>query len=329
MYRHSYHLVLAIGMLMLQLATAFPAHATLKFYYDPATGNVSFDTSETRSGGIYSYYFSTSRGSAQRLEFRYENFIRLSGTSLSFTDSWSIGEGSFSSFWQGLYTIGDILPTGLSEDTWKTYFTLARTIQGPRYSRTVASPTGAYYLYTDVVGGGTPPEASFIYGRPEDEFQNKWDLVDADSLTWATRAQLIYHPWDGEVLIDTAGENGGYISSFELRSKGEFLPEKFTPFATGPLIGADVDTVFQFADAIEPGRYSLGHILPPGLSAQEYEATFAEANFLSRAGFKFRSFDFETDGIAMSLQFVPEPSALLLACAALTYGFASSRQTLV
>jgi hypothetical protein len=36
---------------------AVPAHATLKIYYDPHTGNVWFDTRQARGGGVSTYYY--------------------------------------------------------------------------------------------------------------------------------------------------------------------------------------------------------------------------------------------------------------------------------
>ncbi len=297
--------LLVVAALAMSFLFAAPAGATLKFYYDPDTGNVSFDTAETRSGGVLQYYFDFNDAhSAPPWEFRPENMIRLSTSSLYMATPTDISDSTQSTPWRGLYTIGDVMPVGLSEETWTTTFV-----------QTANPKAGTYcYGYNDVVGGGRLPAAEFIYGPPEGEFDNKWDLVDPDTLDWATTAKLIYRPRSGEVLIDTRGSTSGYISALLLQSDDQFLPDGFTPFADGPFNSATEDLVSLFADAIEPGRYSLGQILPSGMTSAEFEASLTSAKFLGRAGFSGGSFDFVTHGRAMSLVYaaVPEPSSVVL-----------------
>jgi hypothetical protein len=57
------------------LAIASSASATLVFYYDPATGNVSFDTAATRSGELFSYSIGINKA-ATPIRFRTENLVR-------------------------------------------------------------------------------------------------------------------------------------------------------------------------------------------------------------------------------------------------------------
>ena len=170
-----------------------------------------------------------------------------------------------------------------------------------------------------MVGGGAPPAANFIYGRPEGEFDNKWDLVDPNTLVWAQAAKLIYKPHNGELLLDTSQANGGHISSYWLRSNSAFLPDDYDPIVDSALSSATDSDLGLFADAIEPGLYSLGEVLAPGLSQSEFESVFTLARFLGQAGFAGGSFDLEVDGQAFSLVYsvIPEPSTLMLALVAL------------
>jgi hypothetical protein len=287
-------LVLGAFWSLLSLSVS-PAHATLKFYYDPATGNVSFDTAETRTGTLYGYFFDFPDQTAP-VKPRPENQIRLSNSVFYLANELEISETTLSNPFQGLYAVGDILPAGLSEQFWTTAFKRA----GASYT----------YGYTDAIGRGEAPDAQFVYGPPGGEFKNRWDLIDPATLTWATKATLIYRQWNGEVLVDTTGADSGYISQIQLQSAGGFLPAGFAAPVTAALKEVDANTIFFAADAVEPGRYSLGDVLPAGLSQSAFKALFTSAKFLGRAGFKGGSFDFATQGVEMNLQFVPEPSAI-------------------
>lgn len=291
---------LVIG-LSIQFLLVPPALATLKFYYDPATGNVSFDTSETRSGGLYNYGFQLNdykNNNPLPWEFRTENLVRLSTSTLYFADPWRIADTTLSNPWRGLYTIGDVMPVGLSEEIWTNSF----IHDGWDTDRFI-------YQYSDMIGGGPSPPAEFIYGPPEGEFQNKWDIVDPDTLTWATTAKLVYRAWSGEVLIDTTGDAGGYTSSFFFNSHDAFVPSNYASEIDSISI-VTTNNIGLLADAVEPGKYSIGRILPPGLTLEEFESMFTNASFLGRAGFNGGSFDIESYGIPMLLQYVavPEPA---------------------
>jgi hypothetical protein len=290
-------------VLVLFQSLAVPAFATLKIYYDPDTGNISFDTSLTRSGEIFNYYFRIDE-QATPWRFRPENLVRLS-TGTLFT-AWpnEVGDSTQTSPWRGLYTIGDVFPAGFTEEYWTTAFS------GGFFNH--INPVS--YGYVDIPGNSNTPPAEFIYGRPQGEFENHWDLVDPNTLTWAQTARLVYHAWSGEVIVDTTGASGGHISSLLLLSNERFNPEGFVAFSDGPFNSATESEIGLFADAIEPGRYSIGTILPAGLSAAEYQAAFTSARFLGRAGFNGGSFDFETHGAPMLLQYlaVPEPNCMAL-----------------
>lgn len=298
-------------------------NAQLKIYYDPATGNVALDTAATRTGALYTYSFSTSSFFLYHelpvpIQFLPDNQIRLTESTLYLANDQEISEASTSGPISGLFTIGNIFPAGLTEEVWSTAFHF-KTADPPGTDWWKTFPLG--YGYVDAIAQGPPPPAEFIYGAPEGEFDNRWDIVDPATLTWAKTAKLIYRAWSGEVLLDTTGMDSGYISNITLKSDGAFLPNGITPFNDSPINTATPDFVLLVADAVEPGRYSLGHILEAGLSVNEFANLFTEARFIGRAGFNGGSFNFAEDGIDMSLSFVPEPSTLgLLSLGCLTIG---------
>jgi hypothetical protein len=294
---------------------ASEAQAQLKIYYDPATGNVALDTAATRTGAIYGYGFFTSYfflvdNRPVPVPFRPENHIRVTPSPFYFSNEEELSESLFSNPIRGLFTLGNIFPAGLSEEVWFNAFHHTNS-RDPLFQSWWETLPHAYN-YTDAIGEGPALPAEFIYGTPDREFDNKWDLVDPATLPWAKTATLVYRAWNGEVLLDTTGVDSGYISYFLLKSNGEFLPAGYTPFTNSPFYVAEPNLVSLTGDAIEPGQYSLGEILQAGLSATEFENLFTEARFIGRAGFNGGSFNFETDGVAMTLQFVPEPSAMLL-----------------
>jgi hypothetical protein len=280
------------------------AHATLKFYYDPLTGNVSMDTTETRSGGVYVY----SLNLIQSVHFRPENHIRITSSTFYDADAGTIGEGSLSDPWFGLYTIGDVLPVGLSEQTWTSLFTF----------NPGATLLRSQYIYSDLVGGGAPPPATFIYGRPEGEFQNALDLVDPDALDWADQATLKYYPQSGKVVLDTTGAGGGYITGILLESNGAFRPGEFaTTLKHSDFNVVSGDEIALFGDLVAPGEWALGDLLPADLSLSEVQSTLKTAEFFGRAGFGTRNLDVETAGSSFNIQVVPEPATAAILAAGL------------
>ena len=306
-----------------------PAWATLKFYYDPNTGNVSFDTAETRTGVLYGYTLGLN---VYRTDIRFfeENLISLTDSTFLDQRDHLIGETTFSQPLSGLYTIGDVLPAGLSEETWNDLFGIRSN--GAFYD----SVRGTYvehkgqHAYIDMFGGREYPDpAELLYGAPEGEFENRLDLLDPNTIQWAQSATLVYNPLSGEVVFNTTGLQSGYTTAFFLESEGVFLSENFAPFIDTPIIGATPDTLIMFADIIDPGQYSLGEVLPSGMSLGEFQGVFTNARFLERAGFKGGSLDFETDGVSMSfaLAAVPEPASMTLLLGAIVGLLSRRRQS--
>lgn len=161
----------------------------------------------------------------------------------------------------------------------------------------------------------------FVYGQPDKEFDNRWDLVDPDDLTWAQSALLVYNRSTGEVVLDTTSDDSGYITGYNLTSDAAFQIASYRPALDVPFSSSSDSLMWLVHDVVEPGRYNLGAVLPRGLTATEFEESFLEAEFLGRAGFLSRSFDFATEGVQFRFAVitVPEPSTgfaiAILACA--------------
>ncbi len=291
------------------------ASAALTFFYDPDSGNVSFDTAETRSGGLFSYGLALNPN-ITGFTFNLENFIQVGSSALpSLNTEAKIEEViSLSQPVKGLYTIGNVLPSGLTQETWGDLFSKTLTSFVPG---SFSGPGGHHYV--DAVGEGSPDPAEFVFGSPGREFDNRWDLVDPSTLDWAEKATLVYYQATGEVVLDTQGSDGGYISAFHLESEDQFLPEGVAHSFDGVFNQAEPHLISVFADPIEPGEYSLGKILASGLSEEELDAAFSKITFLTLAGFGASSleaefFDFDSNGTAFALSFqaVPEPTTLSL-----------------
>lgn len=278
---------------------ARPSTAALKVHYDPLNGNVSFDTLDTRSGSLYSYSLTINRNYTD-VRFRPENFVRIfNSTLVEPVDrrGWVLGEGSFTNPVSGLFTIGNVLPEGWSEEIWRQFF---------------VPPGFTNFLHADVIGGGFNP-TEFIYGGPDREFDNRWDMVDPDSLHWAESARLIYRANTGELLLDSTAEHSGYTTIVLLKSADQFLPNFFTPPVESPFNAATTDTLAVIADAIEPGLYNLGSVLEAHMSREEFSQVLDKAYFVGRAGFGSNlQIDFEENSTSFTLvyQAVPEPASV-------------------
>lgn len=112
------------------------------------------------------------------------------------------------------------------------------------------------------------------------------------------------------------------MTAILLRSANAFRPGEFaSQIPLGPLGGVGSNEIALIVDLIEPGNYSLGSILPANLTLAQLNSTLSTSQFLGRAGFKARRFDFETDGQAMQVAYVaaPEPSGLVAAAVLMAF----------
>ncbi len=317
---------LAALLSLITVLAAPDAAATVKFFYDPETGNVSFDTTQTRSNELLSISLYLPAGlvpsivehvpdEIMALRFRNENFVRLSNSPYFFNKPAMVTDQMIGQPARGLHTLGDILPVGLTAYTWERLF--ARYgLTGDTHDPALRDEYYGQHGYTDAIGQGNPPPAEFIYGHPGRPFDNRWDLVDPDTLQWAEQATLIYHPWSGELVLDTTGPNSGHIASLWLKSSDPRLRVEHASEVSGMTRFPSVnDDLVYWGDALEPGVYSLGNILATAISIDELETMFEERQFIGREGFGQASLDFATHGVSINLVYLPEPvtaSTLLL-----------------
>lgn len=273
--------------------------AEVDFYYDPATGNVSFDTANTSTGyavgiGLELHPFGTD------IRFSTEEMIRLSNSGLYDATPTVYAEITWGTPWEGTYTLGNILPTGLEEQEWLTLFD---------------APSGGSKTLERIGGGGDFPTGDFHYGRPDGEYNNRSDLIDLNNVDWAEEATLFYLPGSGELFLDLSGPNGGYISGLALIST-RLNYENFISPVPGSGIQADSSGVgFNLGEVLAPGIYNLGELLPKNLTEQVFPEHFDSAFFATGTGKSSSDLDFQTSGtpirMAILNRSIPEPSGTI------------------
>lgn len=320
MFIRIYHALILVAVVLTATTSTKPGYGQLVFYYDPGTGNVAFDTENTRTGKTYTYTLGVNPRITD-LRFRRENQVFVWSNAILGVPEYELGEFSYSEEVEGYFTVGDILPPGLSEEIWLNTFVKRSNLD---YN---SSTDPGRHTYRDIHAGGGYPIAEFVYGQPDREFDNRWDIIDPDTLDWATSAKLIYFQDTGEMVIDTTDASSGHITGFILQSPGQFDADNFTPWIDVPFTTANSDVIGFFADAIEPGVYPIGAILPAGLGYDELRLAVSSARFAGRVGYGGSiDFDFEAESIGFELALVtsnvPEPNAaslLMLAVGALGY----------
>lgn len=137
--------------------------------------------------------------------------------------------------------------------------------------------------------------------------------------SWATAhgteaADLIYDRATGDVVLDQSEAAGGVIVNFVLQSDGAFRAPGVASFPyTGQLITDQVDEISQtdpLLAGLPENPFSLGPILPPGLSLDQLESVLSLRVYVGTPGTGVGTFD-------LFVREVPEPStaSLLVALA--------------
>ena len=276
------------------------ATAQVEFFYDPATGNVSFDTSNTDTG-VASAIGLEIFPAATQIRFDTDSRTLLSNTSFFDSTPTVLAGATLGEPWQGLYTVGNVLPTQLSEEDWSSLF---------------VSPNGnSQFLELFGLGTGSTQQAQFRYGRPDGEFNNRDDLLAPESINWANEATLLYKPSGGDVILDTTGPNGGYVSAFSLTSPHENQFENFISPAAASRLQVDSNGIAFFAESpLAAGIYNLGSLLPHDLSESDVATFFDRAAFLTTTGQGDTDLDFLASStsfkIAISPTSIPEPTSV-------------------
>ncbi len=274
------------------------ADAFLLTYYDPATGEVLFETPATGIGSDVG--FDTYQLEINQPLFNLDNWIELlpnnflpdsNTTSLKF-------ENALGLQLTGLYTIGEILPAGLTESEMNALW-----IPGDATTGTGSLARGGLGF----LGTGLQP-LSFIYGDAPGEPINEPLAPTAQS------ADFIYDFTTGEVTLKSDDpELGGTMNGIFFQSDGAFQSENFINIFPDGLDTINDSVLATTGSPIDPGEYEIGAVLEPGLTLAELESTVFDARFFGDGGIPIFNTRGTEDGTAFTFIVVPEPATGMLA----------------
>lgn len=293
----------AISILIVLTGSAYAGTlergADLPLYYDVRTGNISVDMTDITGGIVTGYSFGIPFDG-----YLSENFTPFMDTLFINDRTDAIGESNFNGIEPGVYSLGNVLPAGLSEEGLTEYFGEHRHPQNTLFLYTAYGALGSltYHQFEpNYAPSPFPPLNDSSIGPPP---------VDR----WATEIELIYDASTGGLAIDATGENGGSFMAYQLfLSQNLVRTEAFEPITgSEPSVKPDSITEFAFA-SIDEGIYSIGEVLPPGLSQTEFINLIDSATFLGEPGHGAGALDIGANGNVMSLvHTVPEPSTFAL-----------------
>ena len=281
----------------------------LPLFYDAASGNVTIDTTNVFGGELAGWAWVVPCEPCDA--FIVDEFTPFMNSAFASARGHSIGESNFSGTPGGVYSLGNVLPQGLTEaELLDTYFSVDQFLNSP-LSRTM-------YFVLGQLGSRTQHVLEPIYSASPFPALNDRGVGPSSSVeAWATQAILRYNTATGDLFVDTSGNNGGAIFSYEIRLAEPVLRlDEFIPVHTPGLGGEDSsdDSLLEVSwEGLPPGNHLLGSVLPSGLAEDELESLIDFAQFLSAPGHDAASFDVEASGISMTIQFVPEPTTSWLA----------------
>ena len=284
----------------------FTTEESLPLYYDVRTGNVTIDTTNVFGGVLTSYSLKVPPDGYRDPEFgqlylsyRHENHTPFMDTFFADSRPKQLGESKFTGVTPGVYSLGNILPADLDEQEFQHYFGVA----GPPGSRT-------YYRYYagGAVGSQTYNPFTPLYSPSPYPPLNTGDETPPEVM-WAEAASLMYDPESGGVWLDTSGPSGGTIWSYRLDFAEDSFDQTAVQFVTDGLLG-DVAPTYLVeigVDGIPAGTYSLGDIVPAGLSLDDLPQVVTGASFIGEPGHGAHALDVDTNGIPLALALMPPP----------------------
>ncbi len=284
-------------------------------YYDPATGNLTIDATDL-PGGRFSGYtldfnydgfgpFDPAEAGLQPI--RADEYTPFMSTFWFSTTEWSLGESKISGSGvpAGVYSIGNVLPAGLTRDEAGRYRqVLVDSRPDVPYSNDERNVLGT-------PGDGVGHYFQFIYGQspfPPLNVGDEWGAATIER--WAESASLIYDPNDGGLTIDLTGDDGGTIMGYQLTLDPVVLNAEAWQPVTELAAVTNENTLAEFTTVgISEGRYDLGTILSPGLSDAELNSAVISSLFIGEPGHSNGPFDVSAHGQPMLLTVVPEPTS--------------------
>ncbi|REJ67885.1 MAG: hypothetical protein DWQ31_09940 [Planctomycetota bacterium] len=252
-------------------------------FYNPLDGNVTIDVTNAPGGIMTGYVIAPGFGGFLPAEHTpIMDTLPLFVTSEDF----EVSETNIVGIAAGVYSLGNIMPLGLSESEAAAYF----------------SGNDAFNLWVGQLG--TPGNSfSMIYGPsplPPINVGNPPTLP----ASWATEATLTYDTLVGSLELDTTGPNGGAIVGFVLDSAtGAFQSSGYTQADPASFASATATEIFEANQGgIAEGTYDLGPVMATGMTLADVEQVLSSSRFIGQPGHTPGSFDFEQVGIAMSVR---------------------------
>lgn len=199
--------------------------------------------------------------------------------------------GRYPGYPNGLYELGAILPAGLSEHDFNDFG--------------IEASWGA-------IGQIKPIGFAIAFERPNGIPFNS----GLSKLNWADSALLSYNADNGEVILNTDGDAGGYVTSFSVNAiaAGILLTDNaIKPAEQSHMAITDGGVGLHGVGILSPGQYNLGAILPSDLSASELRNILHSVSMTTTTN--VGSVDIAVaglDDISIAILWVPEPSAVVL-----------------
>ena len=185
----------------------------------------------------------------------------------------------------GIYSVGNILPVGLSEQGFYDFF-----VEGVAFGSVDDFEENVMAIRLN-------------YGPAPGEPLND-DRLDID-INWAENVDVIYNTNTGQVDLSADGEFGGYGITFR---QPIVLPDEFVAItdAPGNTVEIDSESILELGrNPIPAGYYPIGTILPTGFTAESIAGMVSNAFFVAARPGRNLSF---SRGEAMGISVVPEPA---------------------
>lgn len=267
-------------------------------YYDAATGDVFFDVN--KDNGLFEGIEFRSR--AGRIQT--DNYRRLGEPTVLFSANEtyivdSAGIGTFRP--DGFYGLGAIYPTNVSEEDFVS---------------DVSSRWGG--------AGSLATPFDIEFARPQGIPRNDPNLPQLQD-AWAEAATLTYFAPTGELTMDTAGDRGGFITSYGIKADLAKLDPAQAMSPGSAVFYADANELHGVG-ILGGGVYSFGNVMQPNLTPIEFTNAILSAQFRGSAGVGSTDFELQSaEGtVAFALVHIPEPATGLLLL--LGFGIAALRQ---
>ncbi len=291
----------SIGLSVGLLGFACSVHAQytrltdLPAYYDVQTGNLTIDVTNIEGETLTSYNFNAFGAGG----FRPDNHTPIMNTFFVNATEDAISENNFDGIAAGVYSLGEILPIGLSEEQLRdTYFHGTNGGIQDRYVN---------YYAIGALGGGEYHVFRPIYSPSPFPTLNDPTVGLGTIERWAEVVLLTYNATNGGLTIDSTGERGGTFWTYEISlTAPEFNVDAFQPVSSlPPALREDYITEVSFT-GISEGVYYLGPVLPSGMTVDEVEVLLDQVRFIGEPGHWSDSLDVEISGVEMAFAFLPE-----------------------